>query len=442
MPCHAPPLQKSAPRAAAHNSAPRREAAVPTAGPAGGIVQRTGEPGGAIAAYARARAGRVATPAGPPVVQRMIRVGGQERTWQGWQNELDPDNTDAARRVALADVLQRLDGQTFATVKDFLSVTAAGTAPLEKHYRDLMVAQAERQRAAQAQLADQQQAPVLAPQQQQQQAAAAAPAAQQDDDRDPDDAPADDESFFPSRKAAFEYLAEKTSYTMEQLVAFADFKPSVFAFLTKDIGPADIQLKKWKRTLASLEYLFDNQPAVGTGKKSKGDWALSPIRKAALDVVSASKDNKLFPGGAYTVHHKVSRFKLRGLHTAMTKAPGAAAKLSKVLHATVPSTTSDLNALLNIPGNLEVGPQARVADPGSGFDPSYEDGAMTPRSQTLSEVDTLISRPAIDFDEVAKRLMLLHKQQQEALKKRGGTLITMPVKSQWTPGGNNKFNRG
>jgi len=263
-----------------------------------------------------------------------------------------------------------------------------------------------------------------------------------EDDRDPDDAPAEDESYFPSRGAAFEYLAEKTSYTMEQLAAFEEFKPSVFEFLSTDIGPSDIKLKEWKKTLASVEYLYDHQPAVGTGKKSKGDWALSPIRKAALDIVGASKDEKLFPGGAYTVHHKVSRFKLRGLHTAMTKAGGAAAGLSKVLSVVTPGTTSELNALLNIPGNLEVGPQERVGDPGSGFDPNYEGGAMTPRSQTLSEIDTLISRPAINFDEVAKRLMILHKQQQEALRKRGGTLITMPIKSQWTPGGSNKFKRG
>jgi hypothetical protein len=419
------PVPQSALRPAAG-----RPAAAPAARSGSGIAPRLSDPTGAVAAYARARTPRAAPPSGRPVVQRVIRVGGLSRSWQEWQRELDPDNVelgpergDAARYYAVMRVLQSFDdGPGFASLKDFMSATAAATAPLEKSYREKLVARAEQRRA---------------------EAVGAEPEpAVAEDDRDPDDAPADDESYFPSRGAAFEYLAEKTSYTMEQLAAFEEFKPSVFEFLSKDIGPADIKLREWKKTLASVEYLFDHQPAVGTGKKSKGDWALSPIRKAALDVVAASKDDKLFPGGAYTVHHKVSRFKLRGLHTAMTKDPSGSARLSKVLHATGPETSSDLNALLNIPGNLEVGPQARVADPGAGFDPNWESGAMTPRSRTLNDIDTLIDRPAIDFDEVAKRLLILHKQQQEALARRGGTLITMPIRSQWTPGGSNKFKRG
>lgn len=131
---------------------------------------------------------------------------------------------------------------------------------------------------------------------------------------------------------------------------------------------------------------------------------------------------------------------MRGLHTKMEDEPAAAAPVTAALGAMAPGV-KPLKALLNMPGNLEVGPQDRAGDPGSGFDPNLADGEMTPRSKTLSDIDTMIGGDRIDFGEVAKKLQVLHAQQQEALKGTGETVLTPPLAGQWSKGAKGRFER-
>jgi hypothetical protein len=131
-----------------------------------------------------------------------------------------------------------------------------------------------------------------------------------------------------------------------------------------------------------------------SGKGGKGGgWAMPAVRRAALEVVAANKGAPIFPGGRYTLHHKISRSELKGF----------LGNLSEVEEKTLTDTLvqdygrfmefgalkpSLEKLLLNMPPNLEIGPPAdlRLGDPGGDFDPN----PGTPRSAALGRARTAL----------------------------------------------------
>jgi uncharacterized protein DUF4157 len=259
-------------------------------------------------------------------------------------------------------------------------------------------------------------------------------------------AEAEEKPLFPDLETAYAYLAKKFSYEVEELEVLALIGGDLFSALLY-LGPSDIDddLARWRKELEGLELLYKHQPDPGTGKSSRGDWATKKVRKSAADLKDAEKNDPLFPGGEYTVHHKIPRTRLRRLHTNMDEAGAAATPLHDALReiGAITGTESPLKILLNIPANLEVGPptQRRVDDPGPGFDGNHEHGAMTPRSTILEVVDGLLQKAPVDFAAVAAKLLAAHQLHLAALEREGGTVLTPPKTGQWTKKGN-KFKRG
>lgn len=372
---------------------------------------------------------------GAPVVQRAITAGGQTRELFHWRQILDPDNDDEARRRALGEALHHFDGRTFDTTNALVSAIAGEVAKREPGHRAAI--EAEAMRARESDIAARARGAPILPH-------APAPASEQDQKGEEPDGGADTKPFG-TLDAALIYLSDNTGFEVAQIrELFESFEPDQLRFLAADgISPADIVIADWQKELEGLERKNDKMPMIGSGKKAKGDWATSAVRGSAKGLVDDAADPELFPGGKYTVHHKISRSRLRGLHMKMKGAGAAAAPLSRALAVTARQSGAgnELNALLNIPGNLEVGPQERAGDPGSGFDPNYESGAMTPRSAILNEVDSDIQREPIDYAAVAAKLLEVQRLHEAGLPRGGKSVLTAPKKGQWKKGARNKFTR-
>lgn len=255
-------------------------------------------------------------------------------------------------------------------------------------------------------------------------------------------------SNFPSLTAAYKYLSKKTGFEVSQIEVLASLREdtmfSLFDTDQADYSPRDLdgELQDWKDELATLERQYEKTPDPGTGKSAKGDWASKSVRSSAKSLVDPR--DALFPGGAYTIHHKVSRSRLRGLHGKMEAAGPAANPVHVALGTigTAAGTTSTLKTLLNMPGNLEVGPQERLEDPGAGFDPNVESGTMTPRSVILNEIDTISQQGAkqIDWKLLAEKLVEVQGLHENSKPTR--SVLSAPKKGQWAKGKEGKFTRG
>jgi hypothetical protein len=254
------------------------------------------------------------------------------------------------------------------------------------------------------------------------------------------------EPFFESRDAALAHLAQVTGYDQDEILGLEQWDPQLFSYFDHwaTLGPSDIPVEDWKKDLEGAQRLMESTPATGSGRKSSGDWATSKVRNNAKNIVAEdSKGAKtgLFEGG-YTVHHKISRHKLRDLKTRMDDAGSAAQPLQAALGriGTDVGAGSPLKALLNMPANLEVGPATdrRVGDPGSGFDPNLKDGAMTPRSKVLGEVDRMLSKQDLDWNELSKKLEAVHKAH---VKESKGETLSAPKAEQWKKKKGGKFER-
>lgn len=203
-------------------------------------------------------------------------------------------------------------------------------------------------------------------------------------------------------------------------------------------------VEQFGRDFAGYARVADRIAATApSGGRSRGDWATGAVRGAAREI--AAQGGAHFPGDSYTIHHKVSRDKLRRLHTRMEAAGAAAEPVRAVLAGIGPSVGSDspLRILLNMPANLEVGPPAdrREGDPGTGFDPNLHvdgSGVLSPRSAPLHRVDQMIEAPQIAWEELAVHLNEAHMRHRRAT---GDAVLTPPRLDQWRPVAGNKFVR-
>lgn len=94
---------------------------------------------------------------------------------------------------------------------------------------------------------------------------------------------------------------------MKELAAFA---PNQFSHIGSSIGPSDLdgEVAGFKKSLKNIEYAYEHQPEVGSGRKSKGDWATKGVRDAALKLVDKNKAGPLFPAAPIpsTTRYRVS----------------------------------------------------------------------------------------------------------------------------------------
>lgn len=101
---------------------------------------------------------------------------------------------------------------------------------------------------------------------------------------------------------------------------------------------------------------------------------------------------KLFKDDEYSLHHKISQSTLRIAFNNWMKAKQPDGDFKDAITICEKCTgINGLQALLNAPFNVELGPLSkyRSADPGDRFDASfYSDGEMTPRSKAMQTVVT------------------------------------------------------
>ena len=220
--------------------------------------------------------------------------------------------------------------------------------------------------------------------------------------------------------------------------AVFDSSPQSFSGL-QYMDPEDIK-NDYENQVAGLEDQMAKMPVPDSGVGGSGDWAAGAIRREA--VRTAEGDEDLYAGGKYTLHHKVAQSKLKKLLAAMEKDKEAARPMA----ALISQIGGDLGAeseekiLMSMPGNLEIGPDAelRTDDPGEGFDPNYESGKRTPRSEILHDVDQKLSGK-FDFNYIASKLSEVHAMTKK--KTQGKRHMTSPLKKQWKKDKDDKFSR-
>jgi hypothetical protein len=206
----------------------------------------------------------------------------------------------------------------------------------------------------------------------------------------------------------------------------------------------DQQLPEYASEIAGARQKDKDMPAQGSGRSGSGQWATSKVRSSALSIVGGAQGSSkaLFPGGKYTIHHKISRNTLTSLWGKIDAAGAQAAPVTTFLASVGQDvgTPSQYKALLNMPANLEVGPPAdqRVGDPGTGFDPNLESGTQTPRSEALAGAEHEMSKSTIDWDELGR--LLRKAQQAHDLAAKGTGTLSAPRAAQWKPKGA-KFER-
>lgn len=190
------------------------------------------------------------------------------------------------------------------------------------------------------------------------------------------------------------------------------------------------------------------------GGGGSGDWAFGSVRNEAKEI-GRSGDQQLFKNGKYTIHHKVSRSNLKGLHKKMVQHADVSQsfklKLEEIGTSTFKGASNTQKILLNLPFNLEVGPSGdnRIGDPGSGVDLNTdEDGARTPRSEVLNEIDNAIGNETQMnqqqfWDALTTKLETLRKLQKSQLKSDGreDNVLSKPKVDQWEPQQGGKFRR-
>lgn len=194
------------------------------------------------------------------------------------------------------------------------------------------------------------------------------------------------------------------------------------------------------------EAFYANLPSGGSSNSS-GDWALGTVRKEAKNLAIESPDRTKFPGGRYTIHHKVARSGLKKLHQGMELHPRVSqsfkTKLEEIGTRDLNGATNTEKILLNLPFNLEVGPPAdkRIGDPGSGVDLNKtRSGTVTPRSNILKEIDGSHTQTGqMDqqtfWEALTGKLQALRDLQDEQLTADGrrGSVLSAPKLEQWIP---------
>ncbi|TSC25311.1 hypothetical protein [Corallococcus sp. Z5C101001] len=198
-------------------------------------------------------------------------------------------------------------------------------------------------------------------------------------------------------------------------------------------------------TLLAKWIVDDAKAPLGDGSRANGSWAVKQIRENARRLAEDPTFNTLFPRGIGSLHHKVSQATLKALAQKLETAKEEGEPLRVFLryiqarirpHA---EKTDYEELLLNLPANLEVGPQAelRTDDPGDAFDPNHvKPGTLSPRSKQLSEVDRLVRNKDFQWKRIAELLLEADKAHQKmllALKIR--ELLTPPVPGRWDKAG-------
>lgn len=245
---------------------------------------------------------------------------------------------------------------------------------------------------------------------------------------------------FSSADEMIRYLAGELDYSAEEMKKYANENVTLFAdFANMSKEDIDEDLDEWGKIIIGLMHQSKHTSAPGVSGGG-GDWATKRVRKAAAEM--ATGDENLFPGGKYTVHHKVSRHQLKSLFKLMSE-DEKSGPVGSVLDSMSESVgaKSHLKILLNMPGNLEVGPldDYRAEHLGANFDPN----PGTPRSEKLGTVDDMITSGKVDWDALAGKLKEVKElHEKKLLEEKLAGPLTQPLKEQWKKGKGGKFQRG
>jgi hypothetical protein len=238
------------------------------------------------------------------------------------------------------------------------------------------------------------------------------------------------------------YLAGSLDYSLEDMKQYAGENTHLFAGFAKESKEnLEEHLDEWGDIIIGLMHQSKHTSAPSGVRGGGGDWASKRVRGAAAELAKKG-DETLFPGGKYTVHHKVSRHRLKDLYARMNKdeKSGPVANVLDSMSDSV-GAKSRLKILLNMPGNLEVGPldDYRAEHLGADFDPN----PGTPRSKILGEVDSAItSGKPLDWNLLAQKLQAVKTLHEEKLlEEKAGGPLTAPLKTQWKQAKGGKFTR-
>ncbi|MEV8566754.1 hypothetical protein AB0436_14465 [Streptomyces sp. NPDC051322] len=180
-------------------------------------------------------------------------------------------------------------------------------------------------------------------------------------------------------------------------------------------GRSPLSLRALQRSIgnAAVSRLIEqdrHQHGAGCGHQQDapavqraGDWK----NKQTKGALKALKQQHPGDPLVHTLHHIAPKSKLAEFAAMLTATQRGDVVKALKPHAPTAFTTGSSSlqavsdALKNLPANYAVGPEPgnRTDDPGAGIDPNYDrEGAITPRSEELEQLNTLIagltSRPA------------------------------------------------
>lgn len=152
---------------------------------------------------------------------------------------------------------------------------------------------------------------------------------------------------------------------------------------------------------------------------------------------------RLFSAG-YSLHHKISQYDLKEAFKNWTAA-GSPDCLFKEAIALCEKCTGaiGLQALLNVPFNVELGPstEIRINDPGDKFDPSFDDdGSMSPRSRAMQIALQSKHKKTPMFEKIGLAFIEAYKIHTRELQLSDSEMST-PVLTQWQPDESGRWSR-
>lgn len=156
--------------------------------------------------------------------------------------------------------------------------------------------------------------------------------------------------------------------------------------------------------------------------------------------------SQLFKDHEFSLHHKISQSDINTAFNLWIKAGQPDGDFKNAIRICEQCTNAfGLQALLNAPFNLELGPLSkyRISDPGDCFDPSfYSDGEITPRSRAMYSVLTKKQRkkPIPIFETIGLAFLAAYDAHVNELHLLDSELST-PILSQWEQQADGKWKR-
>lgn len=155
---------------------------------------------------------------------------------------------------------------------------------------------------------------------------------------------------------------------------------------------------------------------------------------------------QLFKDDEYSLHHKISQSAINNAFKLWIKAGQPDGEFKDAIQICERSThVHGLQALLNAPFNLELGPLSRyrIADPGDSFDPSfYSDGEVTPRSKAMHFILTKKQRkkPMPIYETIGRAFLAAYDAHANEMHLPDSALST-PILTQWEQQTGGKWKR-